>query len=321
MNKELVSIIIPVFNCEEYINKCINSLISQTYRNIEIVLIDDGSTDRSGILCDNLTKMDERIIVFHKKNEGVSSARNKGLELIKGKYVLFVDADDYVEDNYVETLIKNLSSNEMVVCGYYEEYVNDSVIMNTFKSNKVITNNQAQQLVYSDRGFGGYLWNKVFLKEIIVKEKLRFNEKIYMCEDQLFVINYLLFVTKILVLNSVLYHYRMRKSSMVWQTNDNKKRTFYEAQLIINNIYKKNKIINHYFYYNLCSYTFINADWKKNTDLNIKYGVTIKEIYNNLMKANELSFKEKVKLFIFRHFIFLYFLYMKVKIKKKNRFN
>ena len=111
MNKDLISIIVPVYNAEKYLAKCLESLISQTYKNIEIILIDDGSKDESEKICQTYCAKDARIIVKKQKNAGASSARNRGVDLAKGKYILFVDADDYVSDDYIEYLYRLIKSH------------------------------------------------------------------------------------------------------------------------------------------------------------------------------------------------------------------
>ena len=117
----LISIIIPVYNVEKYIEKCVTCLTAQTYKNIEIILIDDGSTDDSGIICDALAKTDDRIVVLHQENSGVSAARNNALDIMKGDYVTFVDSDDYVDDHFIECLYTALKSNnaDISTCGHY----------------------------------------------------------------------------------------------------------------------------------------------------------------------------------------------------------
>ena len=105
----LVSIIIPIYNAEKYLEKCINSILNQNYKEIEVILVDDGSTDRSSIISDNFKKKDNRVIVHHQNNLGVVEARKKGVELASSEYVIFVDADDYVDDNYVFHLMKYAS--------------------------------------------------------------------------------------------------------------------------------------------------------------------------------------------------------------------
>ena len=115
MNKQdLISVIVPVYNVENYLKRCLDSIINQTYQNIEIILIDDGSTDNSGNLCEDYKKIDNRIKVVHKTNGGLSDARNTGIKKAKGKYITFVDSDDYVEYDYVEylyNLIKKYDTN------------------------------------------------------------------------------------------------------------------------------------------------------------------------------------------------------------------
>src|SRR5690554_2285343 len=117
---ELISIIVPVYNVEQYIEKCMVSILSQTYRNIEIILIDDGSTDNSGNLCDTYSAIDPRVKVIHKKNGGISSARNSGLEVAMGEYIGFVDPDDWIETNMYESMYSNIKRNnsEICICNY-----------------------------------------------------------------------------------------------------------------------------------------------------------------------------------------------------------
>lgn len=109
--QELVSVIVPVFNVEKYVEKCVNTILNQTYKNLEIILIDDGSTDSSGKICDEYAEKDERITVIHKENGGLSSARNAGLSIVTGGYITYIDSDDYVSKEYVEVLYQNLRDN------------------------------------------------------------------------------------------------------------------------------------------------------------------------------------------------------------------
>ena len=123
---ELVSIIVPIYNTEEYIDKCVESIINQTYKEIEIILIDDGSTDNSPILCDKWEEKDKRIHVIHLKNGGVSRARNIGLKNANGKYISFIDSDDYVESNFIEVMIEEFMKEKADIviskfCKVYED--------------------------------------------------------------------------------------------------------------------------------------------------------------------------------------------------------
>ena len=106
--EDLISVIVPVYNVEKYLNKCIDSIINQTYKNLEIILVDDGSQDSSGKICDEYTKKDNRIKVIHKENGGVSSARNIGLNNATGEWIAFIDADDWVDEEYLQTLFNRI---------------------------------------------------------------------------------------------------------------------------------------------------------------------------------------------------------------------
>lgn len=114
----MISVIIPVYNVEPYLRKCLDSVICQTYRNLDIIVVDDGSTDDSGQICDEYQNMDDRISVFHKKNEGLSSARNLGLQYVKGEYIGFVDSDDFIDEDMYESMLHEMKEDvDIVICG------------------------------------------------------------------------------------------------------------------------------------------------------------------------------------------------------------
>ena len=123
----LVSIVVPIYNAENYLTKCIYSIIKQTYKNIEIILVNDGSTDNSLKICETFALNDKRIIIISQKNMGVSTARNIGINVAKGEYISFVDSDDTIEDNYIQELVDNSNSGkvDVVICGYNDIYTNN----------------------------------------------------------------------------------------------------------------------------------------------------------------------------------------------------
>ena len=124
----LISVIIPVYNVEQYLSKCLDSVVNQTYKNLEVILVDDGSTDNSGKICDEFALKDNRIIVIHKSNGGLSSARNEGLKFAKGQYVGFVDSDDYIEIGMYEKLLEvSLKYGSDVVCSNYYRVTNNKI--------------------------------------------------------------------------------------------------------------------------------------------------------------------------------------------------
>lgn len=126
MNK--ISVIVPIYNVEKYLPTCLNSIINQTYKNLEILLINDGSSDNSGEICENYAKMDNRIHVFHKRNEGVSSARNLGIDLSVGDFISFVDPDDFLDLNLYEIVISNMEKyNADIICFNCYDVINEKL--------------------------------------------------------------------------------------------------------------------------------------------------------------------------------------------------
>ena len=129
MNRDLISIIVPIYNVEKYLTECVDSIIKQTYKNLEIILVDDGSTDHSKDICDQYVKIDTRIRVIHKVNGGLSSARNAGIDIANGNYYMFIDSDDYIKEDMVELLYSVMIENQcdMTICNIIRFYDNGDV--------------------------------------------------------------------------------------------------------------------------------------------------------------------------------------------------
>ena len=161
--EKLVSVIVPVYNVEEYLEKCVDSIVNQTYRNLEIILIDDGSTDSSGSICDRLAAEDRRIRVIHKKNGGLSDARNAGLDVAKGDYICFVDSDDHVAPDYIQyffDLIHKGTDVGIAVCSMQRS---SGIIIKTVDEEVVCNTTDAfNKMFYYQRQYGIYMWNKMF---------------------------------------------------------------------------------------------------------------------------------------------------------------
>ena len=207
MSEPLVSIIVPVYNVEEYLERCVQSIRNQTYSNLEILLIDDGSTDKSGQICDELRNMDERIVVFHKANGGSSSARNKGLDMMRGQYVGFVDSDDWVEPQMVEILLGSMKKhNSQIAVG---ELSRDSVYRLEESIPEMLQTtymdlNEAAVFVCSN----GYACNKLFATGLFCSSNLvRFDEEIKYVEDQTTILELVIKGNGIVKCNAVVYHY------------------------------------------------------------------------------------------------------------------
>lgn len=213
-NDELVSIIVPVYNAEKHLCHCLDSLLSQTWKKIEIILIDDGSSDRSPEICDEYAEKYNNIVVIHKINGGVSAARNLGLKLAKGKYIGFCDSDDLTIPEMYEILVKEIKETNAQIscCGYivfkdeksinlseYEDIQIKKTLSSTDKYMSIIKNDQVR----------GYLWNKLFLREVIESSnRLRFQEDLAILEDEVFVLDYLKRCNSMVIVNTKGYLYR-----------------------------------------------------------------------------------------------------------------
>lgn len=191
----LISIIIPVFNNQKHLKRCLDSVLVQTYKNIEVILIDDGSTDNSGEICDDYASKDKRIKVFHTINQGVSIARNLGLDNATGEYIMFVDSDDWIEKNTLECVYNNLKkySYDCLLFGFIIEK-NKSRNNVMISKQDVCYNNRSEiisvlpELILNE--YINPLWNKVYKKSIIENMNLRFDKTIHLGEDLLFNFNY-----------------------------------------------------------------------------------------------------------------------------------
>ena len=200
------SIIVPVYNVENSISRCLKSLQTQTLSNIEIILIDDGSIDKSGAICEQFAVNDSRIVVIHQTNSGVSEARNKGIELAKSKYILFVDSDDYVDSSFVESMLKNES--DLTLCGMQKENENGRTISEVKYSNIFYAKKKDIDYVVfiSQRGiYSPYC--KLFRRSIIIDNKIRFPKNVSWGEDGMFLGDYLQYVKSMRFINYNGYHY------------------------------------------------------------------------------------------------------------------
>jgi glycosyltransferase involved in cell wall biosynthesis len=212
--EKLISVIVPVYNVEKYLSKCLDSLVSQTYRNIEILLINDGSTDNSLSICEDYGDSDKRIKIFSKNNSGVSSARNVGLENAKGDYITFVDSDDYVSERYCENLYNLIVDNDSdLVCTSRINVINDKFERVDGPSFLGLTSEEALTKYFLGDGINCYLFAKIFRAEII--KGLRFDDDLESAEDVLFIYQALLKILKVTVNNNIFdYYYVIREGSL-----------------------------------------------------------------------------------------------------------
>lgn len=209
------SIIIPVYNIENYIGGCLSSLEKQTCQDFELILVDDGSTDNSGSICDHYATNTEYCNVVHTVNCGVSSARNIGLTKAMGKYILFIDGDDYVSENYVQVFYDILNKNsklDLAVCGVC---INDKniVLNNSQKKNGLMERTEVIDELVKRNSIRGFLVNKAFKRDILSQNNISFEKNVFMCEDLLFCVNYVRNIEKAYFINMPLYNYIQRDGS------------------------------------------------------------------------------------------------------------
>lgn len=239
-----ISVIIPVYNTEIYLERCINSVLSQTYSNFELILVNDGSKDRSGIICDEYAKKDKRIIVLHKKNEGVSAARNSGIDIVKGKYIIFIDSDDYVESDFFEY------AYSMVVLNKVDIFIS-GLIIETYLDGKIT--NEKKHCITADKMYTTKTlledllihypqicicgpWCKLYSVKLIKSNNLYFSHELNYGEDTYFNLDFLAKTKKIYFSSASFYHYvRDRNESLFSRFH----RDTYEVHTLIYNKMRK----------------------------------------------------------------------------------
>lgn len=231
-----ISVIVPVYNAEKYLSRCINSILAQSFTNFELLLIDDGSTDKSSEICDDYAAKDQRIKVFHKKNGGVSSARNMGLDHAKGKWITFVDSDDCIYANIFDII--SLHDEDLLIFNYDIESngsiscSDDSIFLSSSNSFEDILEAYLDCLIFKTP------WSKFFKRNLI--STLRFNTQITVGVDTLFVLQYLQKCTSLFVSKQKYY---------VWIENfslfkDKYKLSVEQAVCIVTCLYSKYKLLN-----------------------------------------------------------------------------
>jgi glycosyltransferase involved in cell wall biosynthesis len=236
--KPLISIIVPVYNVENYIKKCVDSIKNQSYSNLEIILVDDGSTDTSGEICDELAINDNRIIVIHKKNGGQSDARNSGLKIMKGEYIGFVDSDDYIDSNMYEHMLRYMLDNQLdvVMCGTSSVFGEKEVASKKFDSYILTDKEDIIEDVFakSYEGSTTIVCNKLFKRKIFSKLYFKLNTTF---EDDEIALSWINRVSRYGRISNSFYKYVQRDGS----TTHRKK---YKSSIFdVISIYEKNRSI------------------------------------------------------------------------------
>lgn len=195
----LVSIIIPIYNKEDFIGKLLQTIITQTHTELEIILINDGSTDNSLRICQEFEKKDSRIKLYNQKNLGVSEARNKGIELANGKYIVFIDSDDYIAKNYIEELVTNIEEDTIVRCNYNKKKV------------KIYESEEYLEKIISGEVLG-VCWGYLFEKDKLMN--LKFDKNTAYMEDTIFMVEYIQKISRVKLINQKLYYHTKNDKSL-----------------------------------------------------------------------------------------------------------
>ena len=213
---EKISVIVPVYNVEQYLERCVDSIINQTYTNLEIILVNDGSTDNSGKLCDELAKKDKRIRVIHKENGGLSDARNRGIDEAESDLVGFIDSDDYIDRDMYEILLKNLNNTDadLSMCALYDVYNNTPEAQVTNKETWELSSEQAIKMVMEAKILSVTAVNKLYRKSLFSDLKFEVGK---IAEDAFIMIKLLDKCEKIVATNEKKYYYVHRENSITTQ--------------------------------------------------------------------------------------------------------
>lgn len=227
MNTPLISVIVPVYQIDRYLGSCIESILSQTYKNLEIILVDDGSPDRCPDICDLYAKKDNRIKVIHKSNGGLVSARKAGLELSTGEYVGYVDGDDWIEAGFYEALLQTITEYraDIAIAGMSRDLFTTSTKLiskipaGNYEGERLVQ--LKKNMLMFDRfcriGVTTYVWNKLFKREMLLKYQLNVDDHIWIGEDAAVTYPYLMASSKVCIIDNCEYHYRQREDSMLKQ--------------------------------------------------------------------------------------------------------
>lgn len=256
-----ISVIVPVYNVESYIRECLDSIVNQTYSNLEVILVDDGSTDSSGLICDEYAQKDERIIVIHKSNGGSVSARKAGILLATGEYATFVDSDDWIETNAYEQLAKTIEHYwpDILAFGFKKEYTDFEVERQEVlecgfynweafwdaAKNCVVKNNFFCPIIHAS------VCTKIFKTQLVSKYQLAVDDEICRGEDMAVVFPFIINMKSVFIEKNCFYHYRVNKESNCWSKKHEGYQQYLKLVEVLNesrrNFFKNEVVLETYF--------------------------------------------------------------------------
>ncbi|MBO1686304.1 glycosyltransferase family 2 protein [Clostridium butyricum] len=307
----MISVIVPAYNVEKYIEECLLSLVNQTYKDIEIIIINDGSTDKTKEIIIEYQEKYKNITGYNQKNNGVSVARNLGLKIAKGEYVIFVDPDDYLDSTMIEKMHDKLkmTDSDLVICGhnvFYDENPNEFMVnLINVDEDTVYTNVEVLDMMLNLK-VKGYVWDKLFRRKMLIENKFNFEKDRYV-QDWLPIVKQVCFSKKISFVNEPLYYYRQRKTSTIYKKNKKLIEDYSHTVKEINYFLKSNQIeinktskevFDTETYYTICRHYYLYYSGILN----------IKDIYSSFNKSKYSEFSQ---------FNILYILNSKINNKLK----
>ena len=242
----LLSIVIPVYNSGQYLVQCMDSVLGQTYSNIEVLLLNDGSSDESWEICNFYEKRDKRVKVMSQSNQGVAVARRNAARQARGKYMVFIDSDDYIEKDYLENLVAVSKGYDLVTSGYVEEKNGGEVVFDKIEKGEYVTEEKLNDvidhmIIYQslERGLTPYIWNKLFCTDLANKVLEVINASVYIGEDSEFLYRYVLECGSVLVTDICGYHYCQREQSLVHSKHEDYLVNLNELYLSLKEVFMK----------------------------------------------------------------------------------
>lgn len=301
MNDELISVIVPAYNVRNFIDDCVASIVKQTYKRLEVILVDDGSTDGTSEVCDAWCKKDARCYVVHKDNGGLSDARNVGIDKSHGNFLVFVDADDYIDKEYIEKLHNALSEDkdaDISMCGFYTVY-NNKMKKHIIDNAAALSGKMLLKKAFSNDTWGDVVvvWNKMYRRDTF--KGLRFdNGRLH--EDEFFTDKVLYRTKKVVLIRDVLYFYRKNADSITSQNSVKRIIDCIDAFLERINFFKANDEVLFVLAVRQCFDAFLRllATCRENENASKKVTSAIRKEYSRKQYFNFLTSKQKVKYMI-----------------------
>ncbi len=325
--EDLISVIVPIYKVEKYLNKCIDSIINQTYKNLEIILVDDGSPDNCPQMCDEYVKKDSRIKVIHKKNGGLSDARNRGLQIATGEYIYFIDSDDWIYSEALEKMLQALKENQadMCICQYYTVDLNGSQKRSYPSQNnkvEIFSQEEVLDLLLEDYKITNHIWRKLYKHSKIPNNIFPKNKNF----EDIFVMHKLFMqCSKIVYIDDAYYYYRINNNGIVKTINVKNSMDHLNGSILscfeISEKYPKLKLKAHTKLFETCIGIY-SESFTINTE-KISYLLqvivdTVSKLDTDIIKV--LPLKRKIQFLCLRNGLLrkLYYIAIKIKNQLKN---